>query len=218
MPQRWGIWLSVEGDLRFLSHRDMMRAMDRATVRAALPLRYTRGFNPHPQISLPCPKPVGVTGMDEMLVIRLEETQDSPDEGDLLRRLNENAPCGMHFLRAQRLAGKQSPQPRRIACELPLSANRAERVRSRIADLNRRENWTVERATTSKRRNAPKKHRTIDVKVLIEGLTVSSDVLRWDAVGCDDLWARPGEVLNLLGLDDRRDLAAVTRTRVDYDL
>ena len=76
MPQKWAIELSVEGDLRFLSHHDMMRAMERLVCRAKLPLKYTQGFNPRPVLSLSLPRPVGVASRAELLVVTLEEDLD----------------------------------------------------------------------------------------------------------------------------------------------
>ena len=65
------MWLAVEGDLRFLSHRDMMRAVARALLRARLPLQYTQGFHPHPVVSLALPRPVGVSADEDLLVFSL---------------------------------------------------------------------------------------------------------------------------------------------------
>jgi uncharacterized protein (DUF2344 family) len=42
----------VEGDLRFLSHHDCLRAMERLAARARLPVRYTQGFNPRIKMSI----------------------------------------------------------------------------------------------------------------------------------------------------------------------
>ncbi|MBN1844663.1 MAG: DUF2344 domain-containing protein, partial [Sedimentisphaerales bacterium] len=46
------LWFDVEGDLRFLSHRDTLRCWQRALTRATVPLRYSQGFNPHPRLVL----------------------------------------------------------------------------------------------------------------------------------------------------------------------
>ena len=38
-------------DARFISHLDILRALQRAFRRAGLPLKYSDGFNPHPELS-----------------------------------------------------------------------------------------------------------------------------------------------------------------------
>ena len=49
------------GKIRFTSQRDVARMWERALRRARLPLAYTEGFSPRPQISfglaLPTPRP-----------------------------------------------------------------------------------------------------------------------------------------------------------------
>lgn len=40
----------VEGKVRFLSHRDVARVMERAIRRAAVPVAYTEGFSPRPKV------------------------------------------------------------------------------------------------------------------------------------------------------------------------
>ena len=47
----------------------MLNVFQRASVRAGLNLRYSRGYNPRPKISLPLPRPVGIESDDEILVL-----------------------------------------------------------------------------------------------------------------------------------------------------
>ena len=48
------------GRLRFTSHRDFARALERAVRRAAAPIAYSAGFSPHPRISYVGATPTGV--------------------------------------------------------------------------------------------------------------------------------------------------------------
>ena len=66
--------------MRFLSHAETARVLQRACVRAAVPVRYSEGFNPHPRLSLPLPRPVGVESEDELLVVRLCEDRENAAE------------------------------------------------------------------------------------------------------------------------------------------
>ncbi len=38
--------------MRFISHLDLMRLLQRAMRRAELPVKMTEGFNPHPRLSM----------------------------------------------------------------------------------------------------------------------------------------------------------------------
>jgi radical SAM-linked protein len=58
-------------DLKFLSHLDLMRLWERALRRAGLPLAYSEGFTPHPQIALAAPLLVGVTSDAELMDVSL---------------------------------------------------------------------------------------------------------------------------------------------------
>jgi len=87
------IWFEKRGRARYISHLDLMRAMSRAVRRAALPIWYTEGFNPHPYLSFPLPLPLGQEGLREALDLRLtEETQD------IAARLNAVLPEGLRVL------------------------------------------------------------------------------------------------------------------------
>lgn len=55
----------------YISHLDLMRTMQRAFLRAELPLRYSEGFNPHAQISMLLPLPLGQESVCELMDFRV---------------------------------------------------------------------------------------------------------------------------------------------------
>ena len=76
---RWVFAFQVDGDLRFVSHHDMLRLFRRALARAEVPMRFSQGFNPHPRMSLPLPRPVGMASETEALMIETECDVDPED-------------------------------------------------------------------------------------------------------------------------------------------
>lgn len=52
---------------RFLAHRDMINAIERAFTMCAVPLAYSEGFHPHPRLSFGPPLSLGVAGEREMM-------------------------------------------------------------------------------------------------------------------------------------------------------
>lgn len=91
--------------LKYLSHLELMRLMIRAFRRAALPLEYSRGFNPHPLFSIAAPLPVGVTAEREFADLSLSE----PVEPALfLELLSRQLPAGIELAGAGE-AGPQAP-------------------------------------------------------------------------------------------------------------
>src|ERR1700676_1998803 len=49
--QRLLVRYAKRGRMRFASHRDIARAVERGVRRAGLPIAYSAGFTPHPKIS-----------------------------------------------------------------------------------------------------------------------------------------------------------------------
>jgi radical SAM-linked protein len=69
--QRLRLKFSRGEELKFLSHLDLMRLWERAIRRAGLPLAYSEGFTPHPQIALAAPLSVGITSQAELMDVVL---------------------------------------------------------------------------------------------------------------------------------------------------
>jgi radical SAM-linked protein len=74
--QRLRIRYAKRGRLRFASHRDLARALERALRRAAVPMAFSAGFTPHPKISYVGAAPTGAASEAEYLEIGLTETRD----------------------------------------------------------------------------------------------------------------------------------------------
>jgi radical SAM-linked protein len=71
--QRLRVVFSKGPQLRYITHLDLMRFWERALRRAGLPIAYSEGFSPHPQISLASPLPVGVTAVAELMDVFLSQ-------------------------------------------------------------------------------------------------------------------------------------------------
>jgi radical SAM-linked protein len=69
--QRVRIRYTKRARLRFTSHRDIGRAMERALRRAQVPVALSSGFNPHPRISYSGAAPTGAASEAEYLEIAL---------------------------------------------------------------------------------------------------------------------------------------------------
>jgi radical SAM-linked protein len=189
---RWAVVFAIEGDVRFLSHHDMMRLMERATARAKLPVKYTQGFNPHPRLSLALPKPVGVSSQCEALVLELTEPPAAGAEEELARQL----PPGMRVLRSVLLEGKGF-QIESVQYELALEESEVEPVQQRLARLQEMDTWNIVRLSGEDSPQGPTK-RDIDLKPKIAGLGLRNGRVQFMLLGGQES-ARPAEVLQLLG-------------------
>jgi radical SAM-linked protein len=83
------------GRMRFASHRDIARAVERGVRRAELPVAYSAGFTPHPKISYAGAAPTGAASEAEYLEICLTETRAASDVRD---RLDAALPDGIDVI------------------------------------------------------------------------------------------------------------------------
>ncbi|TDD85333.1 TIGR03936 family radical SAM-associated protein [Actinomadura rubrisoli] len=74
--QRLRVRYAKRGRLRFTSHRDISRAVERAVRRAGIPVAFSAGFTPHPKISYAGAAATGVASEAEYLEIGLTESRD----------------------------------------------------------------------------------------------------------------------------------------------
>ncbi|GAA2381250.1 radical SAM protein [Catellatospora methionotrophica] len=74
--QRIRLRYTKRGPMRFTSHRDFARAVERAIHRAGIPIGFSQGFTPHPKISFASAAPTGVASEAEYLEIGLRERVD----------------------------------------------------------------------------------------------------------------------------------------------
>ena len=87
----------------YISHLDLMRTMQRAFQRAGFSLKYSEGFNPHPQLSVLLPLGVGCASVCELMDFRLREETDL---AALPERLSESLPEGIRALEVYPAARK----------------------------------------------------------------------------------------------------------------
>ncbi|NUP78987.1 MAG: DUF2344 domain-containing protein, partial [Nonomuraea sp.] len=93
--QRLRVRYAKRGRLRFTSHRDISRAVERAVRRAGIPVAYSAGFSPHPKISYAGAAPTGVASEAEYLEIGVTRLCD-PEQ--VKSDLDESLPPGLDVL------------------------------------------------------------------------------------------------------------------------
>jgi radical SAM-linked protein len=182
--------------MRYLSHHDTLRLLQRALARAALPVRFSEGFNPHPRISIPLPRPVGIASRAEAVVVEFESPLDG---GQALVRLQEQMPRDVEFHAARRLAEGEAVQPDlvRYRCELeaPLPAGLAERAAAVLAATS----LPTERVA----HDGSRKQR-FDARPFIVSMSVDERGVEFTLRVTGKGTVRPGEVVELIGLDPQQ--------------
>ncbi len=206
----------VRGNPRFLSHAETVRFFQRACVRAGIKVLYSKGFNPHPKLSLPLPKSVGVEVDDDLLCLRVEkDTKDST--GDLCNlyqtRLSEQLPDGFELLTVRIVKAETSIQPCMAVYVLAVRKEYInEQLRDRIKRLLASDNLNLRRRTDP--RNLIFKN--IDVRPFLESIELNNTDI---TIQCNISLAgsiRVNEILELLELDYGMLSAPIRRTKVRW--
>ena len=91
LEQRIRLRFQKQGEVRFISHHDLMRLFERAVRRADIPIKMTSGFNPRPKISFPLSLSVGTEGRNEIIELGLDRWVSVPE---VQRRLQDQLPDG----------------------------------------------------------------------------------------------------------------------------
>jgi radical SAM-linked protein len=181
------------GDLRFVSHRDLMKCFERILRRAQLPIHATQGFHPMPRMVVAMSLGLGIVGLEEVLELEFSEAIE-PDE--VHRRLVEQMPPGLEIQSVRRIPVSCSAQVRRAGYRVAVATEQMADLPRRIDALLAASECWIERA-----RPAP---RRLDLRPFLSELRLHDghiEMLLWVTPNGA---ARPGEVLGLLEL---RDLA-----------
>jgi radical SAM-linked protein len=93
--QRLRIRFSRGPEVKFISHLDLIRLWQRALHRAGIPLAYSQGFSPHPQLSLAAPLAVGTTSQAELMDVFCAKPVSSHW---LSSALSQQLPAGINIL------------------------------------------------------------------------------------------------------------------------
>lgn len=89
-------WITFEKKprLRHIGHLDLMRAMQRALRKSDLPICFSKGFNPHLQLTFAAPLSVGMYGLREVMEVPLAGDVTAEEVMDKLSRaLPPELPC-----------------------------------------------------------------------------------------------------------------------------
>ncbi|NLM45304.1 MAG: DUF2344 domain-containing protein [Firmicutes bacterium] len=189
------IWIKfAKQDLMcYLSHLDLMRTWQRAIRRAALPLVYSQGFNPHPKIAFASALPVGVASTAEYADISFAKGIGAAE----MEKLQDALPAGLPVLCWRPVPEGIPPLMslvRAAAWSVPLPDD-VQQIEARVEEL-------LGAASLPVRRQGKKGEKTVDLRPALLRLAVDRPGRRLTMLllaGADG-GAKPREVLELLAL------------------
>jgi len=199
--------------VRFCSHLDVVRMIERAIRRSRVPIAYSEGFHPRPKISFGPPLPLGAVSQAEYIDILLDQDFE-PGFADSLK---QQFPSGLTLLRTQPLPAKGISLFERInmltyRVTVPGAVDRwAERIQ---AFLSQSEVF-AERATEEGTRR-------INIRPQVQKLGVSAagneSLLEMELLLSDRGTVRPAEVIASLGAEEPLDPRSLLFERMEVHI
>jgi len=178
-----------DGELRFVSHLDLMRAFERMLRRARLPFRSTEGFHPQPRLVFAQSLSLGIAGLNEVVEIEYLEPVE-PDEA--IARLTDQAPPGLAFSDVRRIELKSTARPALGRYRLLIP----ETLHASVAEACAR---LLESAEVWVERERPRL-REVNIRHYLHDMAVRDGALHFDVWISQDGTARADEIIRVLGL------------------
>jgi len=196
------------GDLRLVSHHDLVRCLERALRRAEIPVAVTQGFNPRPKITFTLSLALGIEGCREVVEIDLTEPLE-PSE--VLSRLAATSPSGLEWLEAEPSLSSRAAQAGAVWYSLALPADRLAAATAAMTGL-----LAAESRPYARRRP----DRTVELDLRPFLLDAAIDPAGWLRfrlkVTNSGAAARPEDIVDVLGLSDLlREGAFLARTDLE---
>jgi radical SAM-linked protein len=185
------------GKVRWISHRDVARAMERAFRVSGLPLAFTEGFSPRPKVSFGLALSTGHESDAEYLDL---EFTDEVDLDALPAVLSESLPEGMRVVDAVALAERAPALQEAVtAVEWQVEVARADGAPVTAAALNTYVRAALAASTLPTERKRKGREVVEDVRPVIR--RVDAHASADDAVFVMELStqprsAKPGEILS----------------------
>jgi radical SAM-linked protein len=161
--QRLRLRYAKRGRLRFTSHRDFQRALERALRRADVPMAYSAGFTPHPKVSYAGAASTGAASEAEYVEIQVARRCDP---AALRTALDEALPPGLDVVEVVE-AGPGSLADRLTGSEFEVVLPGADPavVGAAVEAFLARDSVEVERLTTKGR-------RVLDARAAVVAMTL----------------------------------------------
>jgi len=213
----------IAGNLRFLSHSETLRTFHRACQRAGLPLRYSRGFNPRPKISLPCPRSVGIEAFDEVLIVELDNETLRCSKKSLVSYIQQallhQLPDGCDLISITCYDEKVKLRPREVMYLMHVKKKYSnDALRMRINTVLSEEHLFFRRYKDGKREG----YKDLDLRPFVKSIDYhkNDDGTVDISIACrvsTSGTVRVDELLMLLGLDIEEMKTPIQRTHIEWN-
>lgn len=187
--RRYRLRFRKKGNLCFIGHRDLLRAMERLLRRADLPVAKSQGFHPKPKVSYISALPLGFASDDEAMELVLDEDW-APET--LLERMNAASVPGLEFWQATPLDDK-APKAQAAAFEYEMAVPESKRESASVKIAEFLAATSVEVVKSN--------GKTVDARPAVREMTLDGETLRLTIAAQDGPEAGVREILSVLELD-----------------
>lgn len=99
------VYFDKYGEMKFISHLDLLRFFERLFNKAEIPVKYSEGFHPRPKMSFGSPISLGTEAYNEVMDF---ETDAEISNEEVLKRLNESGVLGFRVHKVEEVPRKSS--------------------------------------------------------------------------------------------------------------
>lgn len=99
------VYFDKFGEMKFISHLDLLRFFDRLLKKSQIPVKYSQGFHPRPKMSFGSPVPLGTEAYDELMDFELESPMSNEE---VFERLNSSNVMGFRVNKVEEVPRKSS--------------------------------------------------------------------------------------------------------------
>ena len=194
------------GDLKLVSHRDLVRAFERMFRRARVELAMSQGFHPRPLMTFPDALALGIEGLDEVMDLTLTEDVEPAAFHALL---SAACPPGLQIKQVLRLdEGTRKVKIKKSVYAVTLPPDiAADTLQPAIDDFAHRDTLTVERKD---------KQVELNLKETLDRLWLDDGKLYMSLRVAQQSQLQPRDILATLGLRQAlREGVTITRTKIE---
>lgn len=99
------VYFDKFGEMKFISHLDLLRFFDRLLKKSQIPVKYSQGFHPRPKMSFGSPVSLGTEAYDELMDFELETPMSNEE---VFKRLNSSNVVGFKVNKVEEVPRKSS--------------------------------------------------------------------------------------------------------------
>lgn len=182
MKVRYLIKFTKGSKIKFISHLDVMKTLQRIIKRSQIPIEYSKGFNPHMTMSIAQPLSVGLYSDGEYMDVELKEDMDTDE---IKNSLNNSTTNNVEFLKVVKIEDKEGEKktPKSMAAidaakyRIIIKYNDTEKLDEELKALINLENWNTIKKTKRSEKETDIKSSVKKMSYFIEDNKLNIDCI-----------------------------------------